>query len=280
MSDLNKITLGSFNTNYQPTWCPGCGDFGIWTALKMALVDLQIPTHQLAIVYGIGCGGNMASTIKCYAFHSLHGRTLPVALGIKLANKNLTVIAVAGDGDQYSEGTNHLIHLARYNANLTLIVCNNQLFSLTTGQTSPTSDEGIISKTTPKGEVKQPLDPLALSLISGATFVARGAAFEIQALKELIKKAILHQGFSHLDVLQQCVTFNKVNTIEWYKQKIYSLEQAGHKTDDFKMAVEKSREHTKLPLGIFYEVKQPTYEEEISNAPMAFDFKKALMEFI
>jgi len=248
-----------YNTSYKPTWCPGCGDFGIWSAIKTALAELNIMPHDVVIVYGIGCSGNMANTIKCYGFHSLHGRTLPVAVGAKLANKNLTVIAVAGDGDQYGEGTNHLIHTARYNADINLIVCNNSTFSLTTGQASPTSDLGYVSKTTPWGEIKQPLNPVALTLAAGATFVARGAAFEPKSLTELIKAAILHKGFSHIDVLQQCVTFNKLNTVQWYKERIYELIGAGHKANDLAAAYKRAEEKDKLATGIFYKVDKPVY---------------------
>ncbi len=257
----------NYDTPQKPTWCPGCGDFGIWAAIKNALAELDIPAHQVVIVYDIGCGGNMASTIKCYGFHSLHGRTLPVAVGAKLTNKDLTVITVAGDGGFYGEGGNHFLHTARYNANIVSLVCNNRLFSLTTGQASPTSEIGMISKTTPFGEVKQPLNPMELALASGATFVARGAAFEIPHLTNLIKQAIQHRGFSLIDIFQQCVTFNKTNTVEWYKQRIYKLEEAGYKPNNYKAALEKSLETEKLPIGVFYKIDKPTYEEKLDLSP-------------
>lgn len=256
---MNQV---DYNTSYKPTWCPGCGDFGIWTAIKQALAELEIPSHKVVIVYGIGCAGNMANTIKCYAFHSLHGRALPVAVGAKLANKDLTVIAVAGDGDQYGEGGNHLLHTARYNADINLIVANNQSFSLTTGQASPTSDLGYVSKTTPWGEIKQPINPMALSLSAGSTFVARSLAFDPKHLVETIKSAISHKGFSHVDVLQQCVTFNKVNTIPWYKEHTYQLE-AGHDKQNFEQAMKKASEEEKMPVGILYQTDKPVYGEQL-----------------
>ncbi len=275
-----------YNTSYKPTWCPGCGNFGIWTAIKQALAELDIPSHKVVIVYDIGCIGNMASTLKCYGFHSLHGRTLAPALGAKLANKDLIVIAVAGDGGCYGEGTNHLIHAARYNADINLIVANNQSFSLTTGQASPTSDKGYVTKTTPWGEVKQPINPVALSLSSGASFVARGAAFEIKHLTELIKAAIQHKGFSHIDVLQQCVTFNKLNTIAWYKERIYELEKA-HNQHNLKAALEKALETDKLPIGIFYEDDKTRYvdnfeqmkEGVLVDKKIEFDKEELVREF-
>ena len=204
----------------------------------------------------------MASTLKCYGFHSLHGRTLPVAIGAKLANKDLTVLAIAGDGGCYGEGGNHLIHSARYNSDINLIVANNQSFSLTTGQASPTSDKGYISKTTPWGEIKNPINPLSLSLTAGATFVARSAAFELKHLTETIKSSIQHKGFSHIDVLQQCVTFNKVNTVAWYKEHISELDNS-HDSKNLQSALEKSLQTEKLPIGIFYQEDKPLYEDQL-----------------
>ncbi len=271
----NQLKPQDYNTSYQPTWCPGCGNFGIWAAIKTALAELGIPSHQVVIVYGIGCSGNMANMIKCYGFHSLHGRALPVAVGAKLAHKDLTVIAVAGDGDQYGEGTNHLIHTARYNSDINLIVCNNKSFSLTTGQASPTSDLGYVTKTTPWGEIKQPVNPLALSLAAGATFVARGAAFEVKHLTHLIKQAIQHKGFSHIDVLQQCVTFNKLNTVEWYKKRIYELGNK-HKSDSLESAFSKISEKEKLPIGVFYQKEKSAYNQGFEQLKTGILIKKKI----
>lgn len=275
----------NYNTSHQPTWCPGCGNFGIWAAIKNALAELKIPSHQVIIVYGIGCAGNMNNTIKCYAFHSLHGRILPVAVGAKLANHKLKVIGVAGDGDAYGEGTNHLIHTARYNADVVYIVCNNHSFSLTTGQASPTSDLGYISKTTLWGEVKEPLNPIALSLASGATFVARGVAFDTSHLTNLIKQGIKHQGFAHIDVLQQCVTLNKVNTIAWYKKRIYHLNN--YQANDKVKALARALEKDKLPLGVFYQIQKPTYkqgfeqlrQDVLVEKSIKFELDKLIKEF-
>ena len=282
-----KVNSTNYNTTYKPTWCPGCGNFGILMAIKNALTELNIPSHKVAIVYGIGCAGNMANLIKAYSFHSLHGRTLPVAEGIKLANKDLTVIAIAGDGDQYAEGMNHLIHGARYNSDINLIVCNNRTFSLTTGQSSPTSDFGYVTKTTPYGEVKKPVNPLALSITAGATFVARGAAFELKHLTNLIKSAIQHAGFSHVDVLQQCVTFNKQNTVAWYKEKIRKLEDERYNPDNIKLAWQLANEKNNLPIGVFYKEDREVYVENFEqmrdfllvDKKIKFDRKNLLAEF-
>ncbi|MDD5289809.1 MAG: 2-oxoacid:ferredoxin oxidoreductase subunit beta [Patescibacteria group bacterium] len=259
----------AYNTQAKPTWCPGCGDFGIWMGIKSALSELNLPPHMVAIVYGIGCAGNMASTLKCYGFHSLHGRTLPVATGIKLANPKLAVLTVAGDGDFYGEGGNHFLHAARYNSDINAIVCDNRLFSLTTGQASPTSAVGMISKTTPFGEIKEPLNPVALAIIAGATFVARVPAFDPALLKETIKQAINHKGFALINVLQQCVTFNKTNTVEWYKERIYNLNDAKHDINNKEQALAKALETEKIPVGVFYKVERPSYEEKLDLSPAA-----------
>lgn len=263
---MPQLFLNKFDTATKPTWCPGCGNFGIWTALKQALTELGLESHQVYAIYDIGCFGNGANFTRTYAFHSLHGRTLPVALGAKLANKDLTVIALSGDGGCYGEGLEHLIHTARYNPDITLIVANNQRFSLTTGQSSPTTRENTITKSTPFGEVKKPLNPLLLSLEAGATFIARGFAGDPAHLAGLIKSAISHHGFSHIDILQPCVSFNKENTYEWYKKVIYKLEDHQYRPDNKKEAREKCNEFDidgKMPIGIIYKGERAVYEEQI-----------------
>jgi len=258
----------------MPTWCPGCGNFIIWQAVKMALAELNIPSHKLMLSYGIGCAGNMANNIKGYAFHSLHGRALPILVGAKLANHKLTAIAITGDGDAYGEGLNHLIHTARGNADITYIINNNCSYSLTTGQSSPTSEKGYITQTTPWGEVKKPINPISLVLSAGASFVARGFVGDIKHLTELIKKGISHKGFSHIDIFQNCVTFNKVNTVEYYKKKIYKLEEEkDYDAKDKLKALEKAEETEKLPIGIFYQENRPTYESTFPQLE-----KEALVE--
>jgi 2-oxoglutarate ferredoxin oxidoreductase subunit beta len=263
---MNNQTAEKFNTPVCPTWCPGCGNFGIWAALKQALFELNLEPYQVLIVYDIGCAGNGTNFTKTYAFHSLHGRTLPVAVGAKLGNKDLVVIAIAGDGGAYSEGIQHLLHTARYNVNLTHLVTNNQRFSLTTGQATPTTSSGAVTKTTPFGEIKMTLNPLLLLIDSGASFVARGFAGDIKHLTELIKQGIQHKGFAQIDILQPCVSFNKQNSYEWYKSVIYKLEEHKYKTDDKIRAREKAGEFEKtgkMPIGVFYEEKREVYEEQI-----------------
>ncbi len=246
-----------------PTWCPGCGDFGIWSAIKKALSELAIPEEKLVIVYGVGCSGNMADFLRCYGFHALHGRAIPVAEAIKLANHDLTVLVVAGDGDTYGEGMGHFIAAARGNHNITLLVHNNETYGLTTGQASPTTEKGRKTKSTPTGQIELPVNPIALAVSSGATWIGRGFAGNIPLTTELVKKAILHKGFSLLDVFQPCVTFNKVNTHQWYNQRVYQIEGEAH--SDRAKAWALSQETEKLPLGVFYEqTPTPSYHEQVS----------------
>jgi len=268
-----------FNTPISPTWCPGCGNYGIWTSLKTALFELGLEPHQVLITYDIGCCGNGADFTRTYAFHSLHGRAIPPAVGAKMGNKDLTVIAIIGDGGAYGEGIQHLIHSARYNVDITVLVPNNQRFSLTTGQASPTTAKKIVTKTTPFGEIKLPVNPLLLSLDSGASFVARGFAGEGKHLTDLIKAAINHKGFSHLDVLQPCVSFNKENTNEWYKKVVYKLDGHKYKSDDLNKARDKAEEFDqsgKMSIGVFYQEERPTYESQIPQLEKEPLYKKNL----
>ncbi|MBI3954486.1 2-oxoacid:ferredoxin oxidoreductase subunit beta [Candidatus Collierbacteria bacterium] len=213
-----------YNTSHFPTWCPGCGDFGIWASLKAAFAKLSLPTHKLALVYGIGCSGNMSSFLKGYGFHGLHGRAIPAAAGIKMANHTLHVIVIGGDGDLLGEGLNHLVTAARANFHLTVILHNNQVYGLTTGQSSPTSLPGSKGKITPKGVIDLPLNPVSLALISGATNVIRSFAGDIPQLTKDIITSLNHPGFSLIDVLQPCVTFNKLNTYSWFRQRFKRLD--------------------------------------------------------
>ena len=273
------LNAAKFNTPISPTWCPGCGNYGIWAAFKQALFELGLEPEQVLVVYDIGCAGNGTNFTRTYAFHSLHGRTLPVAVGAKLGNKNLKIIAISGDGGAYGEGIQHLIHTARYNLDITYIISNNQRFSLTTGQASPTTLKEIKTKTTPFGEIKKPINPLLLSLDAGATFVARGFAGEQQHLTQLIKQAIQHSGFSHLDILQPCVSFNKQNSYEWYRTVIYRLEQHKYKADNLERARQKAEEFAKdgkMPIGIFYKEERPTYESQLPQLADEPLYKKSL----
>ncbi|MDD5039721.1 MAG: 2-oxoacid:ferredoxin oxidoreductase subunit beta [Patescibacteria group bacterium] len=256
-------TEKDFTSTYKPTWCPGCGNYGIYPATKRALAELGIKPHEAVMVFGIGCSSNGANCYKLYSFHSIHGRSLPVAIGVKLANHELTVLADSGDGDGYSEGTNHFVHACRGNADITYLVHDNRMYSLTQGQTSPTSLKGTKTVTTPAGSINEPFNPVATALVSGATFVAQGFSGDIPHLADLIKKAIQHRGFSLVNILQVCTTYNKVNTFDWYKQHTYKLDATYNPADFNGALLAATRTDGKLPLGILYQTKRPTYDEQI-----------------
>jgi 2-oxoglutarate ferredoxin oxidoreductase subunit beta len=263
-----------------PAWCPGCGNFGILKAFKDALVELRIEPHQLIIVSGIGQAGKFPHYLKCNTFNGLHGRTLPVATGFRLSNHGMLVIAVAGDGDCYGEGGNHLIHAMRRNINLKLFVHDNQIYALTKGQASPTSMAGTVTKNQPFGVFSDQLNPVALAVTLDCSFVARGFAGDTGHLKELMKEAILHKGFSLVDILQPCVTFNKINTYEWYKQRVYHVEPE-YKPEDRMEAFRKALEWgDRIPIGVIYKNNRPILEDRIpmiKDTPLtkqAFDISK------
>ncbi|MEK6673016.1 MAG: 2-oxoacid:ferredoxin oxidoreductase subunit beta [Nitrospirota bacterium] len=246
-----------------PAWCPGCGNFSILKTFKDAVVELGIEPHQLTIVSGIGQAGKFPHYIRCNTFNGLHGRTLPVATGIRLANHEMLVIAVAGDGDCYGEGGNHLIHAIRRNINVKLFVHDNQVYGLTKGQASPTSLEGMVTKNQPFGVFSEQLNPMALAVALDCSFVARGFAGDMEHLRGLMEEAINHKGFTLVDILQPCVTFNKINTYEWYRQRVYRIE-AGYNPEDRIEAFKKALEWgERIPTGVIYRNQRHTYEEMI-----------------
>jgi len=261
-----NLTLCDFNTDRKPTWCPGCGNYGIWKSLKKAFVNLNLEPHEILIVYGVGCSGNGANFIKTYAFHALHGRALPVATGAKLANHKLNVVIVGGDGDGAGIGLNHFIHTCRRNLNMTYLLHDNRIFGLTAGHASPTSARGLKTRSTPSGVLEEPLNPVLLALAAGASFVARGYAGDLLYLSEIIKKAIKHKGFSFIDILQPCITFNKQETYEFYRDKIYRLDEIqDYDVSDLNEAINRSLEKEKIPVGIFYKVDRPLYEDNLKQ---------------
>lgn len=257
----------NLNTPNQPNWCPGCGDFGIWTAFKLACQQQGWDGANTAFSAGIGCHGHIVNFVKLPAFEGLHGRPLPVACGIKMANHNLNVFVFSGDGDCLAEGGNHFIHTARRNHDLTLVLHDNAVYGLTTGQTSPRSPRGYKSKSTPDGVFEEPIHPLTMAITAGATFVARAYASDIEHLKEILIKANNHRGFSIIDVLQPCVTFNKDYTHNFYNENVYYLDSSYNSSNKM-AALEKSFEWglKKIPLGVIYQAKDvPTYEEQIDT---------------
>lgn len=258
------VRMIDINTIDKPNWCPGCGDFGILLALKGAVVELNIEPENIVIVSGIGCSGKVPHWIRTYGLHGIHGRALPVVAAAKLSNHELTVFAVGGDGDGYGIGMCHFIHAMRRNIDMTYIVHNNMIYGLTTGQVSPTSEKGMKTKSTPSGVIEVPVNPIALAISTGATFVARSFAGDVKHLQKTIVNAVKHRGFSLVDVFQPCVSFNFINTYDWYKQRIYDLETVGHNPGDKMAAFVRSQEWgEKIPIGVFYKVLSPTYEDEL-----------------
>lgn len=278
MTELKDLEI----TYDKPNWCPGCGDFGLWVSLKSAIVSLNLNPWEVVLVSGIGCGAKLPYWVKTYGFNGLHGRPMPIAEGIKLANHGLTVIVVSGDGDQYGEGMNHIIHAARRNINITLITHNNQLYSLTTGQYSPTTDTGEKNKAAPAPLIEAPLNPLSLTLSAGATFVARGFAGDAKYQTQLVTEAIKHKGFSIVDAMQPCVTFNHKNTFQWFMERVYKVEEQGHDPYDRQKAFAKAEEwpfrhplkegeKERIPIGIIYREERAEWKEgipQIAETPL------------
>ncbi|MCH7607921.1 MAG: 2-oxoacid:ferredoxin oxidoreductase subunit beta [Chloroflexi bacterium] len=249
-----ELTAKDFKSNIDPDWCAGCGDFGVLNALQRACAELGLRPHQILTVSGIGCSSNMPGYIHAYGMHTLHGRSLAVATGAKMGNHELTVIATGGDGDGYGIGGNHFTHTARRNVDLTYMVMNNQIYGLTTGQVSPTSTQGMKTKSTPFGSIEYPINPLTSAIMNGATFVARGFSGDIKQLTDLMKKAITHKGFSLVDIFSPCVTFNLDNTNAFFKERIKKLEDEDHDTSDWKAACEKAMLWgDEIYTGLFFE---------------------------
>jgi len=248
----------------EPTaWCPGCGNFGILRAFKEAMLELEIKPQELTVVSGIGQAGKFPHYVRCNTFNGLHGRSIPVATGVKLANHEMIVIAVGGDGDMYGEGGNHLIHAMRRNIGIKVFVHDNQIYGLTKGQASPTSMEGMVTNNQPFGVLSEQLNPLAMAVALNCSLVARGYAGDQEHLKGLIKMAIQHRGFSLVDILQPCVSFNKVNTYEWYGKRVYRID-SNHNPEDRVGAFQKALEWgDRIPIGIIYKDKRPAFEERI-----------------
>ncbi len=254
-------TLQEFKTTEKSWWCPGCGDFGVLAAMQKALVAVGAEPSTTAIVAGIGCSGKLGNYINSYNIHVTHGRTLPAALGLKLANRDLLVLAAGGDGDAYAIGMGHFMHALRRNVNVTYIVMDNHVYGLTKGQTSPTSESGFQTKTTPKGSIDRPVHPLMLAVSAGATFVAQGFSSWQPQLAKLIQMGIEHPGFALINVISPCVTYNKVNTYDWYKKTLSNLENdsdynPSRRTD----ALAKLDATDELVTGLIYREDSEPYE--------------------
>jgi 2-oxoglutarate ferredoxin oxidoreductase subunit beta len=283
MATSLKLDLKSYKSDVHNNWCPGCGDFGILTALQMALFQLKIPPHQVAVISGIGCSGKTPHYMHAYGFHTLHGRAVPTATGVRVANQDLTVVAVGGDGDGYGIGSGYFVNAGRRNLDFTYLVMNNSVYGLTKGQASPTLPKGLKTKSLPEQTIQEGLNPIALAIGAGYTFIARGYALDVRHVANLIAQAISHRGSAFVDVLQTCPTYNDLYTKEWYEDgpsgqpRIYKLEDTGYdgKVSDPNnpdeliqkkvQAVARSYEWgDRIPVGVYYKVERPTYEDEVA----------------
>jgi len=255
-------TVDDYNGR-TPAWCPGCGNFGILKTLKETLVEINFEPHQFTVVSGIGQAAKTPHYLRCNTFNGLHGRAIPVATGIKLCNHEMPVIITTGDGDCYGEGGNHLIHAMRRNVNVKAFVHNNQIYGLTKGQSSPTTMEGMVTKAQPFGSLSEGLNPVAIAVAFDCSFVARSFSGDMEHLKQMMKEAIHHKGFALLDILQPCVTFNKLNTFQWYRDRVYRLGDdydPYDRVEAFRKALEWGE---KIPIGIIFRNERPTLEEKI-----------------
>lgn len=258
------MDVKDFKSNDEIAWCPGCGNFGILNAVKKTLARLGKPPKDILLVSGIGQAAKLPHYVRCNCFNGLHGRALPVAAAAKIANRNLTVLVTTGDGDCYGEGGNHLIHNIRRNTDITVIVHDNQIYGLTKGQASPTTDPGYVTKIQMEGVILDPLHPLEMAIALGAGFVARGYSLDIEHLSWLILEGIKHKGFSLIDVLQPCVSFNKKNTYEWYTRRVYKINDDSSYNPEDKIAAYKNAHEwgERIPIGIIYRAEKETYEEK------------------
>ncbi|BCS90777.1 MAG: 2-oxoacid ferredoxin oxidoreductase subunit beta [Candidatus Micrarchaeota archaeon] len=273
-------------------WCPGCGNFGIIRAEEMALKELKLDNESTVVVSGIGCSGKLPHfmNMRISGVHTLHGRALAFALGIKLANPRLNVIINAGDGDTYGIGAGHFVNAGRRNVDMVLVVHDNGVYGLTKGQAAPTLPYGEKTKSLPKPNIMNAINPLAVALASGYTFVARGYAYDVVHLKEIVKKAITHKGMALIDVLQPCPTYNDINTKEWYDKRVYKLESEGwdpvvksesEAQEKLEKAIGKALIYSeKIPIGVFYQNELvPTFEDRIkSNIPNYLENPPALQQ--
>jgi 2-oxoglutarate ferredoxin oxidoreductase subunit beta len=260
-------TFKEFRNKVKPNWCPGCGDFTVLASMQRAFANLGKEPEEVAIVSGIGCSGRIAGYVNSYGFHGVHGRSLPIAQGLKLANRDLTVVAAGGDGDGFAIGMGHTVHAIRRNVDITYIVMDNQIYGLTKGQTSPRSEMGFKTKSTPSGSIEAAISPMEMALTVGAGFVAQTVSSDLKGMTAIIEAAIKHKGFSLVNVYSPCVTYNKINTYDWFKQNLTSLDEIeGYDASNRAQAMQTLMEHNGLVTGIIYQnSERPSYEELIKG---------------
>ena len=282
LDSRKTYTPADYKSDVKPIWCPGCGDFGVLSSFYKALADLGIPPEQAVIASGIGCSGRFPAFVEAYGFHGVHGRSLPLATGIKMANPELYVCAVGGDGDAFSIGGGHVPHAARRNVDITYIVMDNEIYGLTKGQPSPTSPLGMEKKASPYGSIDAPLNPILMALAYNASFVARGFSARPRDVTELIKMALMHKGFAFLQIISPCVTFN--DTYEHFKQITLPL-PADHDTTDRSRAMALALDEQNMYLGVFYRVERPSYAASLqavrtkAKSASEFDMDKLINRY-
>lgn len=260
-------TIKDYRASVKPTWCPGCGDFSVLAAIQRASAAMELDPTQMAVVSGIGCSGRISGYMKAYGFHGVHGRALLAAQGIKLANRDLTVIAAGGDGDGFAIGMGHTIHAMRRNLDITYIIMDNQVYGLTKGQTSPRSAKGFKTQSTPSGSIESEISPLQLALSSGVTFLAQGFSGHTKELTTLIEAGVRHNGFAMINVFSPCVTYNKINTYDWFKEEIVSLaDDPDYDPTNLEMAMQKVMASKGMCTGIIYQEERPSYTDLLPNA--------------
>jgi len=260
-------TFKDFRNDVKPNWCPGCGHFSVQAAIQKAAANVGLEPEELAVISGIGCSGRISGYVNAYGFHGIHGRALPLAQGVKMANRELTVLAAGGDGDGFAIGTNHTIHALRRNIDMTYVVMDNHIYGLTKGQTSPRSQFGAKTKTSPLGSIEPPVKPIELAISSGATYVAQGFSGNLKQLTKIIEEGMKHKGFAFINVFSPCVTFNKVNSYDWFSENIVNLEDdAQYDPTNRSLAVQKVMEHDGLVTGIIYQDNErESYENLVPN---------------
>lgn len=286
-------TFKDFRNNVKPNWCPGCGDFSVQAAIQRAAANVGLEPENLAVVSGIGCSGRISGYINSYGFHGIHGRSLPIAQGVKMANRDLTVIASGGDGDGFAIGMGHTIHAIRRNVNITYIVMDNQIYGLTKGQTSPRSGTGFKTKSTPEGSIEPAISPMEMALTAGATFVAQSFSTDLKDLTALIEAGIKHDGFSLINVFSPCVTYNKINTYDWFKENLTKLADVeGYDPSSRELAMQTLMKHDGLVTGLIYQnTERKSYqgllsgyaEQPLAHADLQLDqahFDKLTAEFM
>ncbi|GGE24777.1 2-oxoglutarate ferredoxin oxidoreductase subunit beta [Marinithermofilum abyssi] len=257
-------TFKDFRNKVKPNWCPGCGDFSVLAAMQRAFANQGLEPEDVAIVSGIGCSGRISGYVNAYGFHGVHGRALPIAQGLKLANRDLTVVAAGGDGDGFAIGMGHTIHAIRRNVDITYIVMDNQVYGLTKGQTSPRSEMGFKTKSTPKGSIEATIAPMEMALTAGAGFVAQAVSSDLKQLTRLVEEGLKHKGFSLINVYSPCVTYNKVNTYDWFKEHLVNLDdEEGYDPSNRMQAMQKLMEHNGLVTGLIYQNKERKAYEEL-----------------